>query len=99
MAAQVLYRGTGRRKTAVARVRVLPGDGKITVNGRDYTEYFTRRAYQASVAAPLKALEAGSGYDIVVRVEGGGPTGQAGAVPAGITRGPARGGQGGRGEP
>ena len=62
MAAQALYRGTGRRKTAVARVRVLPGDGKIMVNGRDYTEYFPRRAYQASVAAPLRALEAGSSY-------------------------------------
>src|SRR5215212_9270234 len=50
MAAQALYRGTGRRKTAVARVRVLPGDGKIMVNGRDYTEYFPRRAQSRRVS-------------------------------------------------
>src|SRR5919112_3047292 len=83
---QALYRGTGRRKTSVARVRLMPGDGKITVNGRDYTEYFPRPAYQASVSAPLKALEAGSRHDVVVRVEGGGPTGQADAVRHGIAR-------------
>ena len=50
--AQALYRGTGRRKTAVARVRLLPGDGSITVNGRDYKEYFPRAAYQTIVTAP-----------------------------------------------
>src|ERR687885_879505 len=84
--AQALYRGTGRRKTAVARVRVMPGDGKITVNGRDYTEYFPRPAYQASVSAPLKVLGAGERYDIIAQVEGGGPTGQADAVRHGIAR-------------
>ncbi len=84
--AQTLYRGTGRRKTAVARVRVMPGDGKITVNGRDYTEYFPRPAYQASVSAPLKVLGAGERYDVVAQVEGGGPTGQADAVRHGIAR-------------
>ncbi|MCA1731935.1 MAG: 30S ribosomal protein S9, partial [Actinobacteria bacterium] len=52
--AQELYKGTGRRKTAVARVRIVPGDGKITVNGRDYTEYFPRPAYQTSVSEPLR---------------------------------------------
>ena len=84
--AQELYRGTGRRKTAVARVRLLPGDGKITVNGRDYTEYFPRQAYQERVSAPLKALEAGDRYDVVVQVHGGGPTGQADAVRHGVAR-------------
>ena len=92
------FSGTGRRKTAVARVRVLPGDGKIMVNDRDYTEYFPRRACQASVAAPLKALEAGSSYDIVIRVEGGGPTGQADAVRHGIARALAEESQEARGE-
>ena len=84
--AQALYRGTGRRKTAVARVRAMPGDGKITVNGRDHTEYFPRSAYQASVSAPLKVLGAGERYDIIAQVEGGGPTGQADAVRHGIAR-------------
>jgi small subunit ribosomal protein S9 len=84
--AQELYRGTGRRKTAVARVRLLPGDGKITVNGRDYTEYFPRPAYQERVSAPLRVLGAESRYDVVVQVHGGGPTGQADAVRHGIAR-------------
>jgi small subunit ribosomal protein S9 len=83
---QALYSGTGRRKTSVARVRVMPGDGKITVNGRDYTEYFPRQAYQASVTAPLKVLEAETRYDVAVQVQGGGPTGQADAVRHGIAR-------------
>ena len=84
--AQALYRGTGRRKTSVARVRIMPGDGKITVNGSDYTEYFPRPIYQARVSEPLRVLEAGNRYDVVVQVEGGGPTGQADAVRHGIAR-------------
>jgi len=64
----------------------MPGDGKITVNGRDYTEYFPRSAYQSSVSAPLKVLGAGERYDIIAQVEGGGPTGQADAVRHGIAR-------------
>ena len=81
-----MYKGTGRRKTSVARVRILPGDGKITVNGRDYTEYFPRPAYQTSVSAPLGVVEAGNRYDVVAQVQGGGPTGQAEAVRHGIAR-------------
>ena len=84
--AEALYRGTGRRKTAVARVRIMPGDGKITVNGRDYTEYFPRPIYQTTVSEPLKVLGAGSRYDVVAQVHGGGPTGQADAVRHGIAR-------------
>jgi small subunit ribosomal protein S9 len=84
--AKELYRGTGRRKTAVARVRLIPGEGKITINGRDYTEYFPRPIYQARVSEPLKALEAGNRYDVVVQVHGGGSTGQADAVRHGIAR-------------
>ena len=96
--AQALYNGTGRRKTAVARVRVMPGDGKITVNGRDYTEYFPRPTYQAAVSAPLGVLEAGNRYDVIAQVEGGGPTGQAEAVRHGIARALAEESQEARGE-
>ncbi len=96
--AQGLYRGTGRRKTAVARVRVVPGEGRITVNGRDYTEYFPRPAYQASVSAPLKLLGAGDRYDVVAQVHGGGPTGQADAVRHGVARALAEESQEARGE-
>jgi len=67
-------------------VRLVPGDGKITVNGRDYTEYFPRPAYQSSVSAPLRLLEVGNRYDVVAQVEGGGPTGQADALRHGIAR-------------
>ncbi len=84
--AQALYTGTGRRKTSVARVRLLPGDGKITINGRDYKEYFPRAAYQAVVLAPLQVLDSAGSYDVVVKVEGGGPTGQADAVRHGLAR-------------
>jgi small subunit ribosomal protein S9 len=96
--AQALYSGTGRRKTSVARVRVVPGDGKITVNGRDYTEYFPRPAYQTVVTAPLRALETQNRYDIVAKVEGGGPTGQAHALRHGIARALAEESQEARGE-
>jgi hypothetical protein len=75
MAEQALYTGTGRRKTSVARVRLVPGDGRITVNGRDYAEYFPRSTYQAVVSSPLKVLEAEGRYDVIVKVEGGGPNG------------------------
>jgi small subunit ribosomal protein S9 len=96
--AQALYSGTGRRKTSVARVRVVPGDGKVTVNGRDYTEYFPRPAYQTVVTAPLRALETQNRYDIVAKVEGGGPTGQADALRHGIARALAEESQEARGE-
>ena len=84
--AEALYMGTGRRKTAVARVRLLPGDGKITVNGRDFEEYFTRQAYRTAVRAPLELLGAANRYDVVAKIEGGGPTGQADALRHGIAR-------------
>jgi small subunit ribosomal protein S9 len=96
--AQELYKGTGRRKTAVARVRIVPGDGKITVNGRDYTQYFPRPAYQTSVSEPLRLLEVGTRYDVISRVEGGGPTGQADALRHGIARALAEESQEARGE-
>ena len=98
MAEQVLYKGTGRRKTSVARVRLVPGDGRITVNGRDYAEYFPRSTYQTVVSSPLKVLEAEGRYDVVVKVEGGGPTGQAEAVRHGLARALAEESQEARGE-
>jgi small subunit ribosomal protein S9 len=96
--AEALYRGTGRRKTAVARVRLNAGDGKITVNGRDVEEYFTRTAYRAAVRAPLELLGAANRYDVVAKIEGGGPTGQADALRHGIARALAEESQEARGE-
>ena len=84
--AEALYRGTGRRKTAVARVLLLPGEGRITVNGRDFEEYFTRPAYRTAVRAPLELLAVAGRYDVVAKIEGGGPTGQADALRHGIAR-------------
>ena len=84
--AEALYRGTGRRKTAVARVMLLPGEGKVTVNGRDLEEYFTRPAYRTAVRAPLELLAVAGRYDVVAKIEGGGQTGQADALRHGIAR-------------
>jgi small subunit ribosomal protein S9 len=83
---RALYYGTGRRKTSVARVRVVPGDGNITVNGKEYTDFFPRATHQISVLAPMKLLGAEGRYDVHVKVEGGGPTGQAQAVQHGLSR-------------
>ena len=96
--AKELYRGTGRRKTAVARVRLMPGEGTITINGRDYPEYFPRPIYQERVVAPFRVLEVGDRYDVIVQVEGGGSTGQADAVRHGIARALAEESQEARGE-
>ena len=83
---RALYYGTGRRKTSVARVRLVPGDGNITVNGKDYTEFFPRPTHQIKVLAPMKLLDTESRYDVKIKVEGGGPSGQAGAVQHGLAR-------------
>jgi small subunit ribosomal protein S9 len=78
--------GTGRRKTAVARVRLYPGTGEILVNGKGYMEVFTRGSHQAAVMAPLKAAQAEGRFNIQAMVAGGGITGWAGAVSHGIAR-------------
>jgi small subunit ribosomal protein S9 len=78
--------GTGRRKTAVARVRLLPGSGKFLVNDREVDVYFTEEKDRQSARSPLVATKQMTTYDIFVRVEGGGPTGQADAVKLGIAR-------------
>lgn len=79
-------KAVGRRKEAVARVRLSPGEGRITVNDREFREYFPRRLLQQVVVAPLKAVDALKRFDVAARVEGGGVSGQAGAVVQGIAR-------------
>jgi small subunit ribosomal protein S9 len=78
--------GTGRRKTATARVYLKPGSGKITVNERPLDEFFGRETGRMIVRQPLEAVQLTSKFDISVRVDGGGITGQAGAIRHGITR-------------
>lgn len=84
--AQVQYYGTGRRKTSVARVRLLPGSGNITVNGRDLGEYFDYETLRVVVKEPLTITDGLDKYDVIVNVNGGGYTGQAGAIRHGISR-------------
>ena len=78
--------GTGRRKTSVARVRLASGSGKITVNGRPFENYFPTETLRMVVSQPLVATSTTAKFDIRVNVNGGGPTGQAGAVRHGIAR-------------
>jgi len=80
------FLGTGRRKTAVARVRLAVGTGKITVNGRAFETYFPTETLRGVVSSPLSRTETASKYDVSVNVRGGGPHGQAGAVRHGIAR-------------
>lgn len=78
--------GTGRRKTAIARVRIKPGNGKIVVNKRDLEEYFTTPKERRAVMAPLKAVEAETSFDVFVSASGGGFCAQAGAISLGLAR-------------
>ena len=78
--------GTGRRKSSVARVRIRPGSGKITVNKRPLEEYFPNEQDRKSLLGPLKAAEKAEAVDIIIRVQGGGMTGQSGACRMGIAR-------------
>jgi small subunit ribosomal protein S9 len=77
---------TGRRKEAIARVRLVPGSGQWTVNGRSLEDYFPNKVHQQVVNEPLKTLDVADRYDVLVRVQGGGVSGQAGAVRLGIAR-------------
>lgn len=84
---RVVYWGTGRRKTAVARVRVVPGSGSITINGRPGDNYLNfNPAYINAVMAPLETLGLAKDYDLLVNVHGGGLTGQADAIKQGAAR-------------
>ena len=80
------FLGTGRRKTSVARVRLASGSGKITVNGRAFENYFLTETHRSVVSEPFVATETAGKFDVRVTVQGGGPSGQAGAVRHGISR-------------
>ncbi len=82
----LLAQSTGRRKRAVARVRVSPGDGTITVNGRALDDYFPSDTHRMVLTEPLRVTQTDSAYDVAVSLHGGGPTGQAGALRLGIAR-------------
>ena len=80
------YRGTGKRKTSVARVILRPGDGTTWFNGRTIEEYFPRAVHRSTALAPLQIAGVEGTYDLRVRVHGGGPSGQAGAGGHGLAR-------------
>jgi len=80
------FYGTGRRKSSSARVFVRPGDGKITVNGKTLEDYFGRKTARMIVRQPLDVSDMHDRFDVYVTVEGGGTTGQAGAIRHGLTR-------------
>ena len=84
--AQVQYYGTGRRKSSVARVRLVPGEGRIVVNSRDIKEYIPSAALIEDIKQPLNLTETTGNYDVLVNVSGGGTSGQAGAIRHGISR-------------
>ncbi len=77
---------TGRRKEAIARVRIVPGNGGCTINGRPLEHYFPNKVHQQLINEPLAVLELQGSYDVIARIHGGGPSGQAGALRLGIAR-------------
>ena len=83
---EVQYLGTGRRKESVARVRLLPGNGKIIINGKEMDQYFGLETLKLIVRQPLVATETVGQFDVITKVEGGGFSGQAGAIRHGIAR-------------
>ena len=85
-AASAKFYGTGRRKSSIARVYVMPGKGNITINKRDIDNYFGLETLKVIVRQPLVATESADKYDVIVNVHGGGTTGQAGAIRHGISR-------------
>ena len=86
MANKVQYYGTGRRKESVARVRLVPGNGTITINGRDIDDYFGLETLKTILRQPLELTGTLGKFDVLVNVKGGGFTGQAGAIRHGIAR-------------
>lgn len=81
-----VYTGTGRRKNAIARVRIVPGTGKVTVNGRDAADYFGRQQLVDDAIAPFKVTDTVNHFDVIATCNGGGITGQSGALRLGIAR-------------
>ena len=84
--AQVQYIGTGRRKSSTARVRLVPGEGKVVINNRDVADYMPYETLHLIINQPLEATQTKGSYDVHVNVNGGGFTGQAGAIRHGIAR-------------
>jgi small subunit ribosomal protein S9 len=85
-AQKTVFYGTGRRKTSVDKVRIIPGQGKITVNDKEIGQYFGRKVLEVIVRQPLELIAVSDKYDVIVNVQGGGTSGQAGAVRHGISR-------------
>ncbi len=83
---KVQFYGTGRRKSSVARVRLVPGNGQIIVNGKESKEYFKKKTLEMIIRQPLVLTETEGRFDVLVNAHGGGTTGQAGAVRLGIAR-------------
>jgi small subunit ribosomal protein S9 len=86
MKASPFFQGTGRRKTSIARVRLVPGDGAVIVNGKALDEYFGREGLAEIAAAPFGATSTVRRFNAMIKVEGGGDSGQAGAISHGIAR-------------
>ena len=86
MSEKIYYYGTGRRKNAIARVRLIEGSGKFTINGKDIDEFFGMETLKVIARQPLTVTNTVSKYDVIVKVTGGGFTGQAGAIRHGIAR-------------
>ena len=84
--AQVQYYGTGRRKSSVARVRLVPGNGNVTINGREMAAYVGKKTLEMIVLQPLVLTETEARFDVLVKANGGGTSGQAGAIRMGIAR-------------
>jgi small subunit ribosomal protein S9 len=82
----IRYYGTGRRKSSVARVWLVPGEGKVLVNKKSMDDYFARPTHKVVISTPLKLLGMEGRYDILANVQGGGASGQAGAIRLGISR-------------
>ena len=83
---KIMFYGTGRRKSSIARVRLVPGAGKITINSKDIDEYLGLETLKVIVRQPLVATDTLNKYDVICKVQGGGFTGQAGAIRHGIAR-------------
>ena len=84
--AKVQYAATGRRKTSVAQVRIMPGEGKVVINSRELYDYFGKKTLEMIVKQPLVLTNTEGRFDVLAKVEGGGITGQAGAIRMGIAR-------------
>jgi len=83
---QAIYNATGKRKESIAKVRLFPGEGKITVNSRDFKEYFKREPLITIILEPFKVTNTENAYDVIADITGGGISGQAGALRHGISK-------------